>query len=1507
MEFPENALTNVYKAEAIHSIRWTLYTPADSNVSASTEEAQARRWIIDSSDGPSFAQVRKVRGLEYELRSKDYHVLYDADRAGVWLFDLPVPGLKPSQRGTESEMIAQIVAKFAMKKSSFGCLKASDTRSHSGIETPNVRTAKSMGSLRPGQSDIEKLNARNFSTNLASSRIFELDDAVKSKGLLEVPSGSFSVSMITTNLMAAISMSLVNSLISRQDLSPIGSRSCIGSLFPRDMTSPKINSRLDQPQMGMSLTSILVRWSCSGILTISIFQTVIPWLRRLSEMPTHNLQSSSSPLTRKVLISPSGMVVQYSRDLEMPTSSYRQQDHLDEVKKSIAKHLALQGIHVDHEEKWLQLQHITNHSAVERSKESPRQHLHTSSFLWPAKLCFYDVGSANHGEFPNYDRIKKDTEHDPLVDAESWFKSKAKREKEVEAKREDDERSAQRLQEAQEVCLDENLSDFIPRTNQYLSMQDASGIYPTPPDGLRSQALGPAVNTDAQVIVGEFAEKELTDKGEGNGMPAGSPFGDALNPDVTSPRYEEPDDGDLFGDMNSSLFAANGLTEADFSFFDEPRIDDELELPLDMERTSAEVASREVPDLNLISDPFELDEGFAGKKSDIARRASFAHKESKAKPVNMDGVADDLKNSKSRRSISPYEGPLTPVVEPNGESTPPQEERRVSFGSVLFREKLREFDDKYVTQGRFGYEIEALPSSSRLRRQQRIHERMIPRVGPADEEDLESYVTSETSPDEESDDTNDGTASDVSNPLHGDKMPKPVEDAETLVSRKRKRDHEEPIFHPVTPQLSDSSVAADDNSCEDNISYPAIDFFVRSSGTSVDESASFGLQTLDPNKSSSYGKHPVLRQANRTFMQVAQILVEQLILQTESSSEHLRFSEVFNYKAPGREHSLDRSVLRDIVMRFFPHSEQCTLGQYVNAERENFDLPISRQSQKEKAILSTPKGAGVSRNSLIKLQAPYTCVRRNQTMMDLLAPALHFWEELGLGPAHQSKDVTAVYMFSAGQHVQHGVEMFAKMMGNTYQSCKLGTHEEVSDSSDYLNGLVPVSMRGDYATSSIDEELRKSCEKLGTDLAKLKALGGYTVIYMIDPYEDSAALAHLCVAFLKLFESYVLTLKASSVENPNELVLQIIPTSFVASPTRLVLPSPADYKRLAFEVYDRCGPSVEPERSRFSCAPSVRLARAMPKTINLKLSPETSAGLLSSDMCFHLAYSWDPTQRWLTSSWTDNQGDLQWNAPYFLGVEKSDDPWPTLLNIAKEMLDTTLEMLDQQNSTWRLFIVKDSPIHKRELEIWLSLCAQHSQPRVTCTFLAIDSNPILRFPMSISSDKHTHHIYNTPSSTPAAAATYSPDPSALVSTPGGVNQLNPATPTTANPAVDPDPSAKLIDITDETWSLAFSKPLNNPLLPPHICRPVVSGYLLKRGGARDEDGLIPAQVDVVHAAEPKTGEALLEEVLAMYGALGTLARLRGIVHPVRCVLPWHVATARKANIGVNDMMEFGED
>lgn len=224
---------------------------------------------------------------------------------------------------------------------------------------------------------------------------------------------------------------------------------------------------------------------------------------------------------------------------------------------------------------------------------------------------------------------------------------------------------------------------------------------------------------------------------------------------------------------------------------------------------------------------------------------------------------------------------------------------------------------------------------------------------------------------------------------------------------------------------------------------------------------------------------------------------------------------------------------------------------------------------------------------------------------------------------------------------------------------------------------------------------------LGNNMGHLNAEGGNTVVYMINPFTAPQSIPYLCSAFLKIFETYALTLKTQPVMNPNDLILQIIPLDLISSPNTIVLPSPLAYRSLAFEVYDRCPPNTSSGAyggSRHGCAPSIQLAREMPKMINLKLSPEPTASLLQSDMCFHLAYAWDPTQEWLTASWTDNQGDVQWNTPYCLGVGEIEECWPMLLNIIKEIWETTLEMLHPRNSPWRLFVVKDSPMQKRELE-----------------------------------------------------------------------------------------------------------------------------------------------------------------------------------------------------------------
>ena len=140
------------------------------------------------------------------------------------------------------------------------------------------------------------------------------------------------------------------------------------------------------------------------------------------------------------------------------------------------------------------------------------------------------------------------------------------------------------------------------------------------------------------------------------------------------------------------------------------------------------------------------------------------------------------------------------------------------------------------------------------------------------------------------------------------------------------------------------------------------------------------------------------------------------------------------------------------------------------------------------------------------------------------------------------------------------------------------------------------------------------------------------------------------------------------------------------------------------------------------------------------------------------------------------------------------------------------------------------------------------------------------------------------------------------SSPAGT-QHYPLTPTALNNFQDFDPDARLVDVTDESWGLVLSRPLVDPLLPTSRCAATASGYLLKRAGTREDDGLIAAAIDIIHPPS-KGKEAALKEVLCMYRDLAALARMRGLVNRWMGIAPLHVAASIKAFKGVNEMMSW---
>lgn len=156
---------------------------------------------------------------------------------------------------------------------------------------------------------------------------------------------------------------------------------------------------------------------------------------------------------------------------------------------------------------------------------------------------------------------------------------------------------------------------------------------------------------------------------------------------------------------------------------------------------------------------------------------------------------------------------------------------------------------------------------------------------------------------------------------------------------------------------------------------------------------------------------------------------------------------------------------------------------------------------------------------------------------------------------------------------------------------------------------------------------------------------------------------------------------------------------------------------------------------------------------------------------------------------------------------------------------------------------------------------------------------------------------STPVSTPYGGMP-SPDQfGGSVATPasgGGQGPTNAATPTEVSSLMEPESDAVLMDVYDESWAVILSHRLSNSPFMTEYRPSLLSGYLLRRNGVNDSQGVVSMGVNLVHTSRPCTvHEAVLREAFGSYRDLATLARTKGMFHVQRNTLPWHIATAVK--------------
>lgn len=196
---------------------------------------------------------------------------------------------------------------------------------------------------------------------------------------------------------------------------------------------------------------------------------------------------------------------------------------------------------------------------------------------------------------------------------------------------------------------------------------------------------------------------------------------------------------------------------------------------------------------------------------------------------------------------------------------------------------------------------------------------------------------------------------------------------------------------------------------------------------------------------------------------------------------------------------------------------------------------------------------------------------------------------------------------------------------------------------------------------------------------------------------------------------------------------------------------------------------------------------------------------------------------------------------------------------------------------------------------------------VELTLFSVNVAPGLRLelPLGQFQVNAMNPITSTPVTTPYDGVA-SPDQIG-VATPasGGWSNMNnnynsAATPTTETPSAPtttadhPDSDAVLVDACEESWAVILSHRLSNSTYMTEYKPALVSGYLLRRKGATDSQGVAAMALNLVHTSRPPAlHEAVLREALVSYRDLATLARAKGTLHVQNNTLPWHIATAVK--------------
>ncbi|POS86307.1 hypothetical protein EPUL_001852 [Erysiphe pulchra] len=616
---------------------------------------------------------------------------------------------------------------------------------------------------------------------------------------------------------------------------------------------------------------------------------------------------------------------------------------------------------------------------------------------------------------------------------------------------------------------------------------------------------------------------------------------------------------------------------------------------------------------------------------------------------------------------------------------------------------------------------------------------------------------------------------------------------------------------------------------------------------------------------------------DKEYVATAQILIDQAV----SATFQFFIPPKINKQQEAQQIVSTRKMMRyltEAAKIYFNDVSVCNFRNFLDVQGIHISNQVLRLPPRPNTNLKLPSGVIDRPNNLYIIPPPRVQVRRAESSFWVFPTAVTYWENIGLAPSAGPKNIEAVCVYPNFEGMDLNSSIFLDRMRSIYESYRFGSHQRIL-SEEIIDGLVSFSV-GDLERKIYNSApLREILGKLGRVFSCLSSQDSNFVVYFVYPIDNSWLVVNICSAFQHLIKVYRKILQEKRITRNNEIVLQLVPLSLIASPSSIAIPSPSEYFGLALELYDRCINFAS------TSVPAIILESTLPKSIDFKLTPNPPESLLQENSCLHIAYSQSNDCRWITTAWTDNCGTEQMTACYCLGRRNGILSTP-FGRVASEIWETTMDFISDVKVNRRIILAKVGVMDSSEIEIWTGLASKETKCQINLVLVTTKAGSSLRllpFPLTLGSKGPTMQSPTSTSSSTAAAA----QPLSSEHNPNVVDIHN-----------EPNINARIIDSTDETWGAILSHRLNNSNSLVENNLALISGYLIKRGGKNIDDSPSILEVNIIHGeifGNPRTfHESLLKEILGHYRGLGTLARVRGIVDPIHDIRPWHIAAVEKA-------------